>query len=134
MKKNKIRPLIPLIIFFLAINALAISNLSFWSRIRMDKDVLLWGNLILFITTIVSYIFALRGLNATNPHRFVRGVYSSIMVKLFICLVAALVYILNTTKDTLNKPALFACMGLYLVYTFLEVRTLTKVLKEYEHA
>jgi len=60
-------------------------------------------------------------------------VYSSILLKLFICLIAAFVYISIYKKD-LNKPAFFTLMGLYLLYTFLEVSVLLKALKQQNNA
>ena len=50
------------------------------------------------------------------------------MIKLFLCIIVALIYIAIYQKQ-LNKPALFTCMGLYLVYTFMEVSILMKMLK-----
>ena len=94
-----------------------------------DQDVLIIGNALLFLVTIVSFVLAQRGLKSTNPHAFVRSVYGSIMIKLFVCLIAAFIYIFLFRKD-LNKPAFFTLMGLYLVYTFIEVSTLTKMLKQ----
>ena len=72
-----------------------------------------------------------KGLNNPNPHAFVRSVYGSIMIKLFLCIIVALIYIAIYQKQ-LNKPALFTCMGLYLVYTFMEVSILMKMLKHKE--
>ncbi len=47
------------------------------------------------------------------------------MVKLFACAGAAFIYILLSEKN-LNKPALFASMFLYLVYTFVELSVIMK--------
>jgi hypothetical protein len=47
--------------------------------------------------------------------------------------IAAFIYI-QMAKKEVNKPALFACMGLYLVYTFIEISTLTKMLKQKKNA
>jgi len=55
------------------------------------------------------------------------------MIKLFICVIAALIYIFLFRKDV-NRAALFTCMGLYLIYTFIEVSVLTKMLKEKKNA
>ncbi|MBD0293586.1 MAG: hypothetical protein ICV84_00060, partial [Flavisolibacter sp.] len=46
---------------------------------------------------------------------------------------AAFIYIATFRKD-LNKPALCTLMGLYLVYTFIEVSLLTKTLKQNTNA
>jgi hypothetical protein len=47
-------------------------------------------------------------------------------------MIAAFVYI-SINKTGLNKPALFTCMGLYLLYTFMEVGALMKMLKRKSH-
>ena len=133
MKQNKLRPLLPLTGVFLIVGALSFTGLGLLSRWGLDENVLGIGNIILFLATVLSYFLALRGLRSINPHAFVRSVYSSILLKFFICLSAALIYIMIYRGD-LNKPAIFVCMGLYLVYTFIEVGTLIKLLKEKPNA
>ncbi|ANE50183.1 hypothetical protein [Flavisolibacter tropicus] len=127
--QNRRRPLFVILFLFIALNAFFISGKSMLARWGADQNVLIIGNLILFLVTIVSALIAIRSLKSTNPHAFVRGVFGSITIKLFACMIAALVYIAIYKKD-LNKPALFALMGLYLLYTFLEVSSLTKLLKK----
>jgi hypothetical protein len=133
MKQNKLRPLLPLTGVFLAVAALSLTGLNLLSQWGLDKNVLGIGNIILFLATVLSYFLALHGLRSINPHAFVRSVYISIMLKFFICLSAALIYIMIYRSD-LNKPAIFVCMGLYLVYTFIEVGVLMKLLKEKPNA
>jgi len=132
MRRNR-SPLLPIIIFFILLNALFLTGKNFFERSGFDQSVLIIGNLVVFGATLVSFLFARRGLKSENPQAFVRSVYVSIMIKLFICLIAALIYIILFRKN-LNRPALFTCMGLYLVYTFIEVSVLTKMLKEKRNA
>lgn len=127
--QNRRRPLFIIVILFIILNAFFITGKSMLIRWGVDQDVLIIGNLVLFLITMVSALVAIRSLNSTNPHAFVRGVYGSITLKLFACMIAALVYI-AIYKKNLNKPALFTLMGLYLLYTFLEVSSLTKLLKK----
>jgi hypothetical protein len=122
-----------LIFFFIALNVFFIAGKNTLEQWGIDRDVLIGGNLLLLLLTLSSYFLAQRGLNNPNPHAFVRSVYLSVMLKLFICIIAAFVYI-SIYKSNLNKPALFICMGLYLVYTFLEVASLTKMLKQKKNA
>ena len=133
MRRNNASALVPVIILFVVLSSLFISGRNFLERLGADQSVLIVCNLILFAATLLSFLFAKRGLKSENPQAFVRGVYVSIMVKLFVCVMAALVYIFLFRKE-LNKPALFTCMGLYLVYTLLEVSILTKMLKEKKNA
>ena len=131
-KANK-TPLAPIIILFIALNAFFFLDKGFLGQRGFDQGVLVIGNLVLFGATLLSFFSARRGLVSTNPNAFVRSVYASIMVKLLICIIAAVIYIFMFRKN-LSKPALFACMGLYLVYTFIEVSVLTKLLKEKKNA
>jgi hypothetical protein len=131
--KNKLIRFRPVILLFILINAFLFVSAALLNRWQVDRDVLFIGNLVLFLSSLISFLVALRGLTAINPHAFVRSVYTSIMLKFFICILSALVYIMTYRKD-INKPALFTCMGLYLVYTFFEIAVLTKTLKLRSHA
>ena len=126
--RNRLKTFLPVIFLFLFLNALFFGSATLLLKWDVDKGVLLVGNLILFFASLISYLVAIRGLNSKNPHAFVRSVYSSIFIKFFICILAALVYIMAYRKE-LNKPALFTCMALYLIYTFVEISVLTKSLK-----
>lgn len=129
MPKNRLKPLLPIVLIFVALNGFFISGRAILARWQADQEVLIVGNVLLFVITLLSFLLAQKGLKNTNPHAFVRSVYGSMMLKFFVCLVAAFVYIFTFRKN-LNKPALFICMGLYLVYTFIEVAALTKLLKQ----
>ncbi len=102
-------------------------------RWNADQNVLIVGNALLFIITLISFLLAKKGLRNTNTHAFIRAIIGGIMIKLFVFVIAAFIYISFFKKD-INKPALFTCMGLYLVYTFLEVSVLTKQLKQQSNA
>ena len=128
MPKTNARPLFPIVFFFIILNAFFLTGKNFLEEHGFDQSVLIVGNLIVFIATVFSFLFANRGLKSTNPQAFVRSVYLSIMVKLFVCIIGALIYIFMF-RNNLNKPALFTSMGLYLVYTLIEVSVLTKLLK-----
>jgi hypothetical protein len=133
MGNSKLRAFMPVVILFVIINGLFVVGKNMFQRWGIDEDVVAVGNLILFVITLISFLLAQRGLNNSNPHALVRAVYMSVMLKLFACIIAAFVYI-SIYKSNLNKPALFICMGLYLVYTFLEVATLMKMLKPKKNA
>jgi len=133
MGKNKLKGFLPVIIFFIALNGFFISGKNMLNRWGVDQDVVIYGNLLLFLLTLFSWLLGQRGLKNPNPHAFIRSVYMSVMLKLFVCIIAALIYI-SINKTGLNKPGLFTCMGLYLVYTFLEVSLLMKLLKGKKNA
>lgn len=122
------KPIYPLMLVFVILNAFFIAGRHLLERHGFSQDLLLMGNVFLFLISIGSFLVAQRGLNNQNPHAFVRSVYASIMMKLFLCLIVAFVYI-ATQRKALNKPAFFTLMGLYLLYTFIEVAALTRLLR-----
>ena len=125
--RNK-RPFSPVILLFIILNALFLTGRNTLERWNVDQKVLIAGNILLFVITLISFLLAQRGLKSSNTHVFIRAVIGSIMIKLFVSIIAAFIYI-SIFKKQINKPALFTCMGLYLIYTFLEVSILTKQLK-----
>jgi hypothetical protein len=74
-----------------------------------------------------------RSLNSSNPQSFVRAMYGSFILKFFVLVIAAFAYIMLAKKDV-NKQALFTCMGLYLIFTFIEISALTKKMKQKKNA
>jgi hypothetical protein len=128
MTRQRFKGFLPIVLFFVVLNSFFISAKNMLIRWNADQDVLIIGNALLFAVTSISFFLARRGLKQSNPHAFVRFVYGSIMIKLFVCMIAAFIYI-SMYKNNLNKPALFTCMALYLVYTFLEVAVLMKMLR-----
>ena len=128
MRKNR-SPIFPIVFFFIITTGLFVSARNFLERNGFDQEVLIIGNLILFVVTALSFIIGKRNLKSSNPHAFIRGIYLSTMLKLFACSIAAFAYIM-IFKSKLSKPALITCMALYIVYTILEVSVLKKLLKE----
>jgi hypothetical protein len=131
--QRKRSPFLPIVILFIILNGFFVAGKSMLDKWNTDQTVLIFGNLLLFTVTLISFLLAKRGLKSANPNAFVRSVYRSVMIKFFICAIVAFVYI-QITKKQVNKPALFVCMGLYLVYSFLEVSVLTKMLRSKPHA
>ena len=127
--RNRFREFVPVVLLFVVLNSFFIAGRGMLERWGASQNVLIGGNLLIFALTFFSFVLAERGLQNKNPHAFVRAVYSSVLLKLFIGIIAAFVYI-AIEKKNLNKPGLFTVMGLYLVYTFLEVRVLTRMLKK----
>jgi phosphatidylserine synthase len=93
-----------------------------------DPWVLASGNDILFGLTAISYFLHIKSIRTPNPHVFVRAVYGSLIIKMMVCMVAALLY--GWLAKSVNKGAIFGCFILYVVYTFLEVRILLKFIKK----
>ena len=110
-------------------NAGFIAGKNFLNGKGIDHEVLIVGNLVIFIATALSFYISQKSISSANPNSSVRSLYGSFMVKFFLIAIAAFIYIMIAKKNV-NKPALIICMGLYLVYTFLEVSSLQKLLKQ----
>ncbi|MBK9568713.1 MAG: hypothetical protein IPO53_01465 [Chitinophagaceae bacterium] len=127
------KPWFPLLFLFIFLNAFFLGGRNLLLKQGIDPDVLIAGNLILFIATAGSFYFSKSALSSTNGSASVRSLYGSFMIKFFICITAAFAYIMIERKN-LNKPALIICMGLYIVYTIVEVSSLQKLLKQKKNA
>jgi L-asparagine transporter-like permease len=104
-----------------------------FSNASIDGKVVLIGNFILFMATLLSYVFFRQSIKSDSPNAAVRGMYKSFMIKFFVCLLAAVIYIMAAKKDV-NKAGLIICMGLYIIYTVFEVTALQKLLKQKKNA
>ena len=133
MNKQSIRNFFPAILIFLILNSGFLAMMKRLEEWGFDYSVLVFGNLLIFGISFLSYWMAVKGLTTKNNHAFFRWVYGSIMVKLFLLAGVAFVYIVMN-KEGVNKPALFFCMGLYIIYTFIEVSALMKVNKQKTNA
>jgi hypothetical protein len=127
-KISKWKPLVYLVCLSTLV-ILLLDQKGILDKNKIDGMVLLAGNFILFIATAVSFYVYLRSLHSVTPGAAVRGMYGSFMIKFFVCLIAAFAYMLFEKKNV-NKPALIICMGLYIVYTIIEVTSLQKLLKQ----
>jgi cobalamin biosynthesis protein CobD/CbiB len=98
----------------------------------MDAKLLLYGNFLLFAVTGLSLGLLIGGMHAKTTASFLQSVYGSLIGKLFICGIAAFVYF--KTAAVLNKPTIFILLGLYLLYSFLEIRSILQLTKELKNA
>ena len=133
INKRKPRPYFSIILLFLAFNALFLTGRRWLEKINTDAEVLIIGNSVLFVATLLSFFLYNRSLRNNQPHKFLKYIYSGMFLKMMICLVAAFIYI-ATFKKNVNKPAIFGCMFLYFLYTFVEVSILLRLSKEQKNA
>jgi hypothetical protein len=132
MNQNSLKQLLPMILVFVLVTSFLITGRSWLAEKGVDQDVLLIGNLVLFLVSLISFLITFRSLRTENPHAFVRGIYTSFIAKFFLVAIAAFIYIM--IAKSVNKAALFTCMGLYIVYAFMEVTTLLRILKQKKNA
>jgi hypothetical protein len=95
----------------------------------VNYNVLLYGNLLLFIVSWISVRMSTRAVVHKNVQVFLRLVYGSFLMKFFVLAIASFAYI-SILKKEVNKPGLFGCFVLYVIYTYIEVRTVLKQSKK----
>ncbi len=120
---------LPITLVFIILNGLLITFKTFLENKGFDRDFLIIANLLLFSLCIAGLLLQRKGIQSTNTHGFIRSIYSAMLLKIFVCMAAVMIYIFSNTT-TINKPALFASMGIYFVYTSIEVAALITALRK----
>jgi hypothetical protein len=92
----------------------------------MHVNILMIGNLLLAIITLVSYLMSRQGLASANNNAFVRAVYGSMLFKFFLCIVGVAAYVL-TYRPNVSKLTVFTLLFLYLLYTVFETFSLFRL-------
>jgi hypothetical protein len=133
MNKNLLNSIRPLLIIFVLITAFCITGKAWLAKKDVNYEVLVIGNIVLFVVSLLAFVITNRALKSNNPQAFVRAMYGSFMIKFFVVAIAAFIYFMIAKKDV-NKPALFVCAGLYIIYTAIETKALMKLLKGKKNA
>jgi hypothetical protein len=114
---------LPVQLFFIFICSLVLIAKSYLLNWGIDYKVVVAGNILLLLVTLLSLYLYQRAMIHPSTSGFLRNTFGSIMLKLLICVVAVLIYVL-TVGDALNKGGLLVCVFLYLAYAILEMKSL----------
>lgn len=128
MQNNK--PILPLIIIFLGLNAFFLTATAVFEKYGIDKNVLIIANTLLFVTNFITFSLQRKALQNKNPNVFVRSMMAGMMIKMFVVLGAFIGYVLISGKATVNKPAIYVSIFLYFVYLAVEVAIVMKLNKQ----
>jgi hypothetical protein len=129
MNRSVLKKLLPVIVFFILINALIVIFGNTLLAAGFNVDFLLVANVVLFILTSFGFFIQIKGVRSANVNAFIRGIYSSLLLKMFVIVAAIVIYILVMGGEA-NKPSILTSMGIYLIYTFLEVIQLMKIARK----
>jgi hypothetical protein len=120
---KKFRPVIAL---FIVINILILIFKKSLTGYGFDIPFLLIANALLFLLSLFGFYIQNKGVRSANVNAFVRGLYSSLLLKMFVIIAAICIYIFLIASHV-NKPSLFTSMAIYLIYTSIEVIQLMKL-------
>lgn len=123
---KKTFPLIAVCIIFLVLIIIFKNKLVYYG---FQVGFLAIANLTLFLLSYFSFFIQLKGVSSKSTHAFVRGLYASLMLKMFVIIGALFIYIYGF-GGSVNMPALFIAMALYLIYTSIEVKQLMKIARK----
>lgn len=129
MIQSLVKKFIPVIGLFLLINMVVIIFGNSLKEAGFNIGFLLSANAVLFILTFFGFYIQTKGVRSDNVNAFIRGIYSSLLLKMFVIVAAIVIYILIMGGQT-NKPSILTSMGIYLVYTTLEVIQLMKIARK----
>jgi len=125
MKKNY-NKLIPVIVLFLVVNLCVFAGRNFLHSQGFAIRFLLAANFLLLGLSVAGFFIQLKTLGAVNVHAFARGIYTSLLLKIFTVIAVLGVY-LYINQGHVNRASLFTAMALYIVYTVVEVKQLMKI-------
>ncbi|HKH60007.1 MAG TPA: hypothetical protein VKA49_04195 [Flavitalea sp.] len=131
--KNFIRAILPILLIFIISNGFILTAGALASKWNIDTDVVIIGNLVLFLATAISFFFYYKALRNNNVQAFLRMIYGGMFLKMMICLFAAFIYIMIAGK-AVNKGAIITCLFFYLLYSFVEIVMLLKQSKQRKNA
>ena len=114
---------LPVIIVFCIVTALLIAGKAWLIKWGVNFTVVVVGNIILFAVSVASLLLYQRAMAHASTMGFLRNTYSGLLLKLFVCLVAVLIYAM-VAREHVNKEGIFACVFLYFLYALLEMRSL----------
>lgn len=129
IQSKNFSPVKLMVLVFVLINSFFLVLKNYLAQSDVNSTIAIIGNLILFIVGLFTLKNALRSIANPNPHVFVRVFYTGFIIRLFTFAIAAFAYI-YWNDGKVSKPTLFACLGIYVLYSAIEVISLKKALRE----
>ena len=124
-----IKKFIPVIGLFLTVNLILFIFGNSLKESGFNIGFLLVANAILFLITFLGFYVQTKGVRSTNVNAFIRGVYSSLLIKMFVIVIAIVIYIL-VMGGKIDKLSILTAMGIYIIYTVVEVVQLMKIARK----
>jgi hypothetical protein len=117
-----IKKIIPILSLFALINTMCLFFME--NVLYFNYYFIVVVNTILFFMAIYGYVRFLK-MDKNNPNAMIRSVMLGTLLKLGVFAIAALIYA-KTQETKVGIPTLSVCMGIYLLYSWLEIRWATK--------
>ncbi len=106
--------------FFILSSLLVFLFAAKLAELEIDSTVVLVGNIILFLSTLMAYLIFSKQINGRSGQAVVRNVYAGFVLKFFILATTAMVYFYFAKE--INLRGVLVCLVLYLIYNFVNAR------------
>jgi len=116
----------PMLVFFLLVNSFCLIFKNWLDAKAIDHMVVIIANCILFILSILIFLMHKRSAQNANPNAFVRSVMAGTFIKLMVISGAVTIYLI-TAGENKSVYGVVAAIGLYFVYTFIEVKSASRL-------
>lgn len=118
-----VKKLIPIVLLFILINILCFLSKEMVNSITINYNFILVVNTMLLITSIISH--RIKSMDKVNANAMVRWMMLGTLFKMGVFAIAALIYA-KTQNTKVGMSTLFISMGLYLIYTWYEIKWVTQ--------
>ncbi len=122
-KNNKLKLNLLFVLIFIVISVL--NYILCFNSALFTLKVLSVGNLLMFLTTLLSFNIGFSAALSDNPNKFVRAIMGGGFLKFGLTIIIALIYFI-TNKGHILKTDIFNLMFIYIIYTTLETVLLAK--------
>lgn len=112
---------LPFVIVFVLVSVASFLGRESLATIKISWQVVMGANLLLFLFAVLNIFAQLKTIAKAKPAAVIRGVMLGTFLKLIGLAVATVIYLV-LAGPARSKNAIFVGMGLYFVYTWLEVR------------
>lgn len=110
---------------FVLVNVFLFTSGQFLSAYFIDRDLLLWANLLFCLLSIFVFFIQKKGIESTNPNVFIRSVTAGMMIKMFAAVAAVLSYVLIIGQGY-GKKTVVCSLVIYILYLIAEVYAILK--------
>jgi hypothetical protein len=120
------RFLFPLFILYFSLTLIIFLLTGVFEKYAVDRNILLYANSLFLLINIVVFIFQKKAFSNPNPNVFVRSVIGGMMLKMFVCAMAVIAYVV-LVGPTYNTKSVFISLFFYLFYLAAEVAILMRL-------
>ncbi|MEO7316013.1 MAG: hypothetical protein ABIW47_12560 [Ginsengibacter sp.] len=120
---------LPLFIVFVLVFTLVVVFKNYLVSKEVNTNFILGANFVLFALSIAGLFIQSKGAGSENLNAFLRGIYTSLLMKMLLIVGGILVYI-TLMGGEVNRPAIFIGMALYFIFTAIEIKQIMKIVRQ----